>query len=217
MSEKESPSEKILERIRKLLSLSSSPNEHEAQTALKLAKALAETYNLDIRSIKLKVHTSFEKKTYDKIPGFMQLLMLKLAGFTNIKVHYYNENIVAWGEGRNIELFNTILESLIAQVNNSIYLLKADDTYIYMTGGDKRSYMASYKHGLVAGIITTLDELMPQGNNLVPYKEILDAKYAQAFPKLVDRNITMTTRHTKAKLRGFMEGKTMSIFKRVKE
>ena len=199
--------EKILERIFKLLSLSKSTNEHEAQSAFRAAAALAEKYGSDIKTLKRKFVNEFTEKLVEKKAGTAcKLLAPHIASFSGCESFTRGYDLFVWGEKNNVDLFMTIYSGIIDQINNAVVEMKLEDKYVYATNGEKKTYLAGFKNGMVQGIVSKLDELSPRGSILVPYKEVLAERFKSAYPNMKQSFIRFKRNED-----GFIRGRALKI------
>jgi len=203
---------RTLEKIQKLLALTSSSNENEAASALRAASTLAEKYGADILTLKRKFVNEFSD-----IPlvcgtrPYEVLLGEHVASFCGCMIYTKSKRVYVWGEQPNVNLFSAIFYGLIEQINNAMVTMKAGDKYIGMGGPEKKSYHAMFKNGLLVGIKSTIDELSPRGALMVPYKEVLVSRFKSAHPECVYKKIKYKL-HTD----GMIIGKTFKLAPEIK-
>lgn len=152
----EAPSKNIVERIRRVLALTNSSNEHEAAVAAVMAERLLHKYNLDIAQV-IKADTegldiTVGEKRYD-LPWapskWKYHLAFAIADVNFCKIVYWNSKYLHAakfiGREHNVEASVEILDWIIRQI-----LKLADDDKII----NKRSW--KYRQSYVFGCFITV-------------------------------------------------------------
>ncbi len=152
-----SPDHHILEKVRKLLALGQSGNEHEAKLALEKATALLARHNLSLSSLAEErelVHLIIETKK-QRVPVYQRMIWSLLDKWFFVRViaasryHPYDDKVY-----KTVELFGASENVAIAEY--SYYFLEERlDTlwrqYKNTTGSKQRIAKKSYYVGLLTG------------------------------------------------------------------
>ena len=143
--------DRIIDRIQKLLALSSSDEEHEAATAAKMVQDLLAKHNLTMRDLN-KAQLEKETEIVDKsvinksrMPGWYTELLVSLASAFDCKV------IVGTGyRSTSLRLVGTERDTTVAQLMFE-YLCEVIDRLAKKHAyGRGRTYVASFRRGMVS-------------------------------------------------------------------
>lgn len=155
--EKKRRRDKAIELVRKLLALSSSPNENEAEIAMAKAQRLLTQYNLDLNEIP-DLDPSCADMSREYVPGSKSIwqynLCLIISKFNYCKcirhAGYYGTNVQYAILGRSInvgvvmEVYNWITPQLIR--------IAEAETVVVPFGAHRTNYKNSFLLGCVSGI-----------------------------------------------------------------
>lgn len=123
---------KIVEKIQKLLALSESVNEYEAQLSMLKAQELLAKYKLSLREVKdFKVYNSSIKEKISTVSFTKAKWKAKLAGLIADNFgcyHYYktrrNHTIAFFGREEDIAICNIVLEYAVDCINTKVKKLR---------------------------------------------------------------------------------------------
>jgi len=154
------PKEQIVDLVRKLLSLSTSPNEHEAARALEKAQEILLKYNLQMRDIEIKEehHTldfiNLPINTPDRVQDWKLLLLHRIASPNFCKVVTAGKyRFYILGRGFNVV---SVME-MFSWVQGQLEILAMVNTTTYQ-GRDKLRYRNSFLMGCIERIGQRLRE-----------------------------------------------------------
>lgn len=153
----------IIEKIKKLLSLSESSNENEAKIAMLKAQELLMKHKLSMREVKeFKVYNSAIKEkassiTFTKAKWKSKLAKLIADNFGCY--HYfhsrYSHQIVFFGREEDIEVCNIVLEYAIDCINSSVKRLRYQ---YYKNGLSAAGLENDYALGFINGLNERFEE-----------------------------------------------------------
>lgn len=184
--------EAIISRIRKLLALSGSPNEHEAALAAAKAQELLSQYNLTLSEIDIKQSgvTSSEVKITTRTPLWVWELSSGVASSFDCGVYKKGDKVVFIGMEKDSEVASWMFKYLYETV------FKCATEYISNLSGDKPLARKSFSVGMAYRLTarlkerkTTLDQetgqfaLVPVKNALVE-KEMDKLNLRSTTPKI---------------------------------
>ena len=146
--------QKIINKIKKLFALSSSPNENEAVSALDKARALLAEYSLDASEIGIKASNVFE----EEIPIDSELADWQLKLIACITASTYTEALVESEENKRI----IKIIGRKANAASARYLYEYLDSALRKTGDKFKMAiddLAGFRLGMVENIKKRLNEL----------------------------------------------------------
>jgi len=147
--------QKIVDRVKKLLALSTSNNEHESAAALGQAQALMLKYSID--AARLNPDQKLMETDINSGKKFQQW-ELKLAGVVahfNGCVLFYS-GIKGRGETKYLRFYGKRADLIAARYMHG-FILSEMNTLAEAMGGD-RTFRASYREGLVDGVAASLQK-----------------------------------------------------------
>ncbi len=192
--ENQKPREDIVDLVRKLLNLSTSPNEHEAALALERAQTILLKYNLEMKDIGLKQ----ENFTFDYInlpinlPQKLQswkLLLIHRISSTNFCKVVTSGNYKFYILGRGFNVVSVM--EMFSWVAGQLEVLAISNTATY-EGRDKIRYRNSFLMGCIDRVTERLKEAQKSAIQadenartlVVDSRKFLGAFTAQQFPRL---------------------------------
>ncbi|TAK51461.1 MAG: DUF2786 domain-containing protein [Bacteroidetes bacterium] len=217
--------ENIVEKIKKLLALSSSPNQHEAELALSRAYELMEKYNISMGDLKEKepFETVRAKDGERAHPEDSYIFMLLKEYFHVIIVLHvgnrkYTGNIFSvLGEPHNIIIAKHVYEFLRRTFTSLWKANKHEFVSSRMGGARKNRIKESYFFGLYAGLNKKLDEArkaLYQGYGLIRVDNAaLERYYKEQFPNAKSSSEKIKLGDKDAFSQGFVDGEKIEIFK----
>lgn len=210
--------EKIIKKIKDLLSLSKSSNENEAKLAANLASKLITQYNISQESLDEKqsciIDTTPIYSTKRKTTWKVTLLSSLASNFSCCIINYISlqdkvSNFCLIGRRSDIDLVKEMYNNTVAIID------KMADTYCVNQQGNYRS---SYKMGFTSGIIEQItfgknEVLKDAGSSAIT---LLDSRLNESvsymnnmFPKLKSQKLDFET--TKINAEAFKKGKQHGI------
>lgn len=157
--------QELIDKIQKLLSLATSPNEHEAQIASKKAQELLIKYNLSELDVKKEAQEYKAQSEYifRKSPELKFIYQILCKHFF-VEIVYHGREVVFHGTDENIEVANYI-KSFLCEAFKRLYRQAAKENG--WRHGTKRN---SFYLGLFKGLndkLTEQKEAMGVGNELM--------------------------------------------------
>jgi hypothetical protein len=204
--------EKIVDKIRKLLALSESPNEHEAMLAMENANKLLMKYNLEMSDVSESVDLNniIENNILSgmKLASFKTNLLSAVMRLNNCEIIIHNrirgeKTIKALGKRHNIEVSVSMYEYL----NSTLDRLSSKR--------DKRLNSLSFKLGFAHSISQKVDEILRERNKkqnefdtqctalVIQEKALVRNFIKQQYPNLR----TISTSASVSDRQGYMAGK----------
>lgn len=153
--------DKILDRIEKLLRLArNNPNEHEAESALKMAQSIADAHNIDIASVKSsKAGQRSDKRMGGGLYPYQRTLFKNIAELNHCM--YWHEKGLTKGAKYEHRLLGSKLNVMLAQ-QMAEYLQDTVEaiTRTQFCGGDAKRYFTKdahiFREGMVDRICVTI-------------------------------------------------------------
>ncbi|UTJ05416.1 DUF2786 domain-containing protein [Arcobacter roscoffensis] len=215
-------SEKIKDKIEKLLNLSMSDNEHEAKLALERALKLMNEHNITKDEVYRQNFVSKEfDMNYKRLPDWVVTLydlMTTVSGckFT-WKRNYMNSDYVQrgriTGRERDVENAQYLISFLLREIDKKSAVYKKEIQEVYTTKY-LRILMKSYKKGIVESVFARLMEQhkvffneQAKGTDLVCVDLETKLKDAKAFlEELLDNKPKTHTSKAQYEKRGIKDG-----------
>jgi len=203
----------IVEKVKKLLALSESPNESEAATALAKAHALLESHNLSIGDV---VYKNVNESTQpfmvanEALPSWIEILTNNIAEFnycTFLKLNTEKApSYILVGKPINVTVASQLIDYLIKTVNR--------------IATNRNESSDAFKFGMVYSILKRLSEIynpIPESKALILNTEkenndILSKLFGNDIHK---DEISPDTSDSGAYFRGWIEGKTVGLNEQV--
>jgi hypothetical protein len=154
--------DRMLQRVKELLALATSPNEHEAESAMRMAHKYLLKYNLDVRE--LGPATRYETRALGKCQTRFQEYEYVLAGI--LQDHFFVEVIFTWSylaqedrRGRILQISGTPENLDIAEYVHEYVLGLADPLWRAhkKSLGPRAGTRLQYLAGLLRGFQEKLD------------------------------------------------------------
>jgi len=152
--------DKVLDKIRKLLALSSSPNEAEAASALTKAHEMLKKHNLSMVDLKDKTEDGIISFDFGDTGHNWRMLVINaiaqvnycrvvrkiISGQANLKRRSYETHILVFGKEHNVEAVKVMADYILGAIEKG-----AKGHY-----GEGKSIVASYKVGFSDAICNRL-------------------------------------------------------------
>ena len=199
----------IVEKVKKLLALSESPNESEAATALAKAHALLESHNLSMGDVIYKnVNEAVQPflVATNTLPSWIEILTNNVAEFNFCSFIKMNTekapSYVLIGRPINVTVASQLIDYLIQTVNR--------------IASNRNETSDAFKFGMVYSILKRLSEIY---NPTVESKALVlntekenDDLLNKLFGNDIRKNeISPDTSDSGAYFRGWIEGKTVGL------
>lgn len=215
--------DELLSKIRKLLSLSKSANEHEAALAAEKAKKLLDEHNIKEFELTKTIESIIEKEAYafgKKTVTWIRIIASGLSKYLDCKTVLIGNKLKVIGSKTDIEVFEYLFSYLINTVERLTQ--KETKTIPYMTNA--RSYKDSFRKGMAMGIYTKL-MLIKQGEKQAPTtnctalvltkeKEV-NAFFTKLYPYAITQKMR-TIPQSYGYMKGLEAGRNVEINKGVK-
>lgn len=186
---------KIVEKIQKLLALSESSNEHEAQISMLKAQELLAKHKLSLKEVKeFKVFNSAIKEKISTVSFTKAKWKSHLAELIadNFGCYHYfktkgTHKIAFFGREEDINVCNIVLEYAVDCINSAVKRLRYQySKYGYSTKGLENDYAL----GFIAGLKKKFDEQKKANQEwglvLVKDKEVVEAHGQIKFKKTIN-------------------------------
>lgn len=216
---------KIIEKIKKLLSLSESSNQHEARLAMLKAQELLVKHKLSLREIEdYKIDSNKIKDLASNITFTKAKWKAILAGLIadNFGCYIYfktrNVNTITFfGREEDIAVCNLVLEYAVDCIESTIKRIQ----YKYKKAGYSTKGVANdYAIGFIKGMTEQFDEQkrtnQEWGLVLSKDKEVVDAYNKKVFKKSINTN-TRYKGNSNVFNQGHKDGKKFSISDKISE
>lgn len=205
----------IVEKVKKLLALSESPNESEAATALAKAHTLLESHNLSMGDVIYKNVNEGAQPfmvANEALPSWIEILTNNIAEFnycTFLKLNTEKApSYILVGKPINVTVASQLIDYLIKTVNR--------------IATNRNESSDAFKFGMVYSILKRLSEIynpIPESKALILNTEkenndILSKLFGQDIHK---DEISPDTSDSGAYFRGWIEGKTVGLNEQVEE
>jgi len=217
--------EKLVKKIQKLLALSESSNEHEAQSAMLKAQELLIKHKLSLKEVKeFKTYNDSIKEKKTKISFKKAKWKAELASLVgdNFGCYVffktrYSHTITFFGKEEDIIVCNIMLEYAVDCINNAVKKLR----YQYLKEGySTKGIENDYAMGFINGLSEKFEE-QKQANQEWGLILLKDEEVTKEYNKIdfrgkVDTN-TSFQGHNEAYFQGLKDGKKFSISDRITE
>ena len=154
---------KIIEKIKKLLALGSSPNESEAQAAILKAHELLLDYNLSLSDIKEEISITehiYEKS--NKVVQYKRTVVSWVCKLNFCSVLYYIGYHGSYVERRVKTYTQKIVgkpHNVIVCINMIDYIIDSIERLAKLKAGYGREYISSYKKGLADNLALRIEAM----------------------------------------------------------
>jgi len=160
------PSDLVVERVRKLLALSSSSNPHEAALAAERALEIAQRYNLDLSRLEGPLEGPFVERSYD-VGGAAQWRWLLMSAIA--RAHFCRAlrrwvagrsqgEMYLLGEPHNVAVCGFLYEYLRREIDRLADRGWRRASYVYGEHVEVRSWKRDFRRGAVLTIGERLRE-----------------------------------------------------------
>lgn len=210
---------KIVEKIQKLLALSKSSNENEAQLSLLKAQELLVKHKLSLKEVKeFKINNSSIKEkisaitfTKAKWKALLASVIAENFGCYFYLMTYQTNTIVFFGREEDTTICNIVLEYAIDCIRSKVNKLRYMHTQRgYSTKGIENDFAL----GFIAGLQKRFEEQKHKNKEwglvLVKDKEVTEAYKSKSFTKTLDGKVGLKRAKNLYEL-GYKEGKSFSI------
>lgn len=216
---------KLINKIKKLLALSESSNEHEAQLSLLKAQELLVKHKLSLKEVKEYKNYNAQIKDRKTIISFTKskwkanlarVIADNFGCYHYFKTRYVH-TITFFGREEDIEVCNIVLEYAVDCIESAIKRMR----YQYSRDGYGTKGVANdYAIGFIAGLKQKLEEQMKANQEwglvLVKDKEVVDAYDKKTFKRTINTN-TQFQGNSDAYRKGSEDGKKFSISDKIAE
>lgn len=195
----------IIEKIQKLLALGESPNQFEAEMALKKAMELMDLHN--IQQSDLNIVEEIISGVYleqGRIPAWVKLLAAYVAKFCSCKVLISSgggggggSKIRVWGKQSHQEIFSYTMSYLIEAIDR----LTRENAY-----GKGKAYCNSYRQGLTQNLINRIDDMLKAPEVKVQAIILRDKNLSEIDQFLVKEGFKIRTQKVSVGGQGFDRG-----------
>lgn len=216
---------KIIEKIQKLLVLSESSNENEAQLSMLKAQELLAKYKLSLKEVnEFKVFNSAIKEKVSNVSFTKAKWKAQLARViaNNFGCYHYFKTrkihtITFFGREEDIVVCNIVLEYAVDCVNNEVKRLR----YQYSKDGYSTSGLENdYALGFIFGLREKFEEQKKANQEwglvLVKDKEVVEAHDQIKFKRTINTS-TQYQGHSDAYFKGHEDGEKFSISDKIAE
>lgn len=216
---------KIIEKIQKLLALSESSNEHEAQLSMLKAQELLVKHKLSLRevkdfkifnsAIKEKISTVSFKKAQWKAE-LAEVIADNFGCYTYFKTRH-THTIVFFGREEDVIICNIILEYAVDSINSTVKKLRYQYQQLrYSTKGLESDYAMGFIKGLKSRFESQRAANQEWGLVLVKDKEVVEAHSNIDFTGKIDIDIEFQG-FSEAYEQGQEDGENFSITDKISE
>ncbi|WP_312907952.1 DUF2786 domain-containing protein [Tissierella praeacuta] len=218
---------KIIEKIQKLLALSESSNEHEAQASMLKAQQLLVKHKLTIREVKeFKVYSSPIKEQKTKVTftkGKWKANLAKIIAHNFGCYHFFKtrrtHTITFFGREEDIIVCNIVLEYAIDCINSVVKKLR----YQYLREGySTKGLENDYAMGFIVGLEKKFEEQKKDNQEwglvLAKDSQVIEAyeDIKKGFTGSINTN-TSFKGYTEIFEKGFEDGNQFSISDKITE
>lgn len=213
-------------KIKKLLRLSKSSNEHEAALALQKAHNILAQSGMSMTDVEVataEVKETIKKTGYKRMPLWVATLGHVIAGHTYTKMLTTNANIYFIGDAVDCEVASYMFDYLYKTVKG---MSKEYTKQFYNKIPLHRTITLSYSYalGVVRTIKDKVDAMKPAevektvtGTELVVVKQAaINGYLEQKYPKLEVRKRQASNLSGQAFLAGMVDGKDVSVHTGIK-
>lgn len=217
---------KIVKKIKKLLALSESSNEHEAELSMLKAQELLAKHKLSLKEVnQLEINSNIIKENITKISFTKAKWKASLASVIaeNFSCYLYyktrrTHTITFFGREEDVLVCGIVLEYAIDCICSVVKRLR----YQYKKDGySTRGLENDYALGFVGGLSKKFEEQkkvnQEWGLILVKDKEVTDLYKKIKFRKRKVNTSTQFNGYTDAYKQGFVDGKKFSISDKITE
>lgn len=216
---------KIVEKIQKLLALSESSNEHEAQVSMLKAQQLLIKHKLSLREVKeFKVFNSDIKEKKSKVSftkARWKSLLAELVAENFGCYHFFRTKgthiITFFGREEDIIVCNIVLEYAVDCINSVVKKIRYK--YLkdgYSTKGLENDYALGFINGLHKKFEDQKRANQEWGLVLVKDKEVVEAFSQKEFDRIINTE-TSFLGYAEIFEKGFEDGEKFSIVDKITE
>ena len=209
----------VVDRIKKLLRLSQSPNIHEAQLALDRAFEIAAKYQVDIQTLDLGEDLNAIVSEGCRV-GYRLSLTKRLA--LNVLCRFFNVNVVISrpdvnliGTRSDIAIANHVFEFLYGSADRAVAEVRKEYSRRF-TENRRRNFIAGWFYAITAGLDKGKEQALLDESRLALIltkgEERRDQRQKEIFPRTSSIPIPRPKRRDHDWMaHGFIEGKKVKI------
>ena len=156
--------DKILDRVRKLLSLAgNNPNQHEAASAAEMAKRILNEYNLSLSDIELQEILSKEVTFHElRISSWKQILAVKIAEIFDCRVYGTSDLVNHGGKYKIVFVGNKSDVQVAYYVYEYLYRVIFNLIETKMKNNDSEFHGNTVRHNYAAGIMSVITDRLTE-------------------------------------------------------
>lgn len=209
----------IEDRIRKLLRLSKSPNQHEAELALAMAIEIAAKHKVDLATLSLDDDTrrliEDRVRMGERYSLSKSLAILTAQRFFNVRCIRADPVLCVIGTTSDVAIARHVIEFLRQSCDRSFADFKRPRLFKNLLKA-RRSYTAGFFYGITCVLERTKVNLLAQNNSLLPIlateERRRDAFAAAAHPNTVSVKLYRPASFTgNILMHGYMSGLSTRI------
>jgi len=209
----------IVDRIKKLLRLSKSPNIHEAQLALDRAFEIASKHQIDVQTLDLGEDLNEIVCEACRV-GYRMSLYKRLA--LHVAVRFFNVNVVVshpvvkiFGTAADIAIAQHVFDYLAGESARSVAVVRREYGRRF-TENRRRNFLAGYFYAINKGLETGKERVLLEESRLalvlVESKEKRDRRQRDVCPRTISAPIPQPKRKERTWLgHGYIEGLKVKI------
>lgn len=219
---------KLIDKIRKLLALATSPNEAEAMAAMAKAVELANEYQLDIERIRVQSgdNSAVEmenKATHGQLQAWMKIALGGLCRGNACKLILGGKTYYILGAKTDVAIVEQMWVSVQAQIRHLAERGWESDGKHEWPADQRRKWTNCYKEGVAQRVCTRLKEARDAANMqasdstaLVLRRDTRVAEYVkEQFGKLGKSRFIGSTASASARDAGYRDGANVRLAKEV--
>jgi hypothetical protein len=210
----------IIEKLKKLLRLGQSGNQHEAELAVERAFELAAKHNIDLASVDVDEETRrilHKRFRMGKRLSLIRKLVIQLVHkFFNVNAVLARPDVVLVGTETDVEIANYVMEFLIRACTRSLAAFSREQTR-KLSLTKRKSFIAGFMYGVGTKLNASKKtfQIEEAKNALVLASEAARKKYVADNFKTINEPIDMGRRNADAMTEGYVAGKNTEISKAV--
>ena len=215
----------LIEKIKKLLALSESSKENEAQIAMLKAQELLAKHKLSMQEVKnfktnnSKIKDDVSKITFTKAKwkGKLAFIIAENFGCYNYYKTRRINTITFFGREEDVTVCNIVLEYAVNCINNTVKRLKYQYSKNgYSTRGLENDYAVGFVNGLNEKFQEQKKANQKWGLVLIKDKEVIEAYNKKKFKKSININSKFQG-NADVYYQGIKDGKKFSISDKIEE
>lgn len=210
----------IIEKLKKLLRLGQSSNQHEAELAIERAFELAARHNIDMASVdvdeetKRILHKKF--KMGQRLSLIRKLAIQLVHNYFNVNAVVSRPDVILVGTETDVAMASYVLEFIVGACSRAAAAYARSEPR-KLTEKKRKSFIAGFFYGVSAKLGGMKENLMlgNSQNELVLRREIERNKYVDDNFNTHDFSIERPRKFTNEVLQGFAAGSELEIHKAV--